>query len=376
MTERPGAGRGGGRVRARGRIEAVGTEAVGAEAVGAEAVAERVGAEDVGAEGVGAEAVGRVPARSSSSKGRTAVEIDGRELTVSNLGKVLYPAAAFTKAEVIDYYRRIASVMLPHLAGRPITFKRYPDGVDGQSFFEKNCPSHRPDWVRTVEIMSSGRRSGRAQPELIRYCLIDSAAALVWTANLAALELHPGLQRDSDLDCPTWVVFDLDPGAPADVITCARVACLVREVLDHLGLVSAVKTSGSKGLQMYVPLNTPHVGFDDTRDFALAVGQLLERASPDLVTTNMGKEHRPGKVFVDWSQNTFSKTTVAVYSMRARERPTVSTPVSWDEIDSAIAGGDPEALRFEAPAVLNRVAESGDLLASLLTTQQELPALG
>ncbi len=307
---------------------------------------------------------------------RTAVNLDGHELTLSNLDKVMYPAAQFTKAEVIDYYRRIAPVMVPHLAGRPMTLKRYPDGVDGQSFFEKNCPAHRPDWVRTVEVLSSGRRSGRGRPELIRYCLMDSAAHLVWTANLAALELHPGLQRDEDLGTPTLVVFDLDPGPGADVVTCARVACLVREVLDHLDLVSVVKTSGSKGLQLYVPLNAPGVGFDDTRDFAFALGQLLERAHPDLVTTNMGKEHRPGKVFVDWSQNTFSKTTVAVYSLRARERPTVSTPVSWAEIDAVTGGGEAAALRFEAPDVLRRVEEHGDLFQPLLTLSQELPRLG
>ncbi|GAC1318635.1 MAG: non-homologous end-joining DNA ligase [Acidimicrobiales bacterium] len=312
----------------------------------------------------------------SPTPARTPVEIDGRELTLSNLDKVLYPEAHFTKAEVIDYYRRIAPVMVPHLAGRPITFKRYPNGVDGPSFFEKNCPSHRPPWVRTVEIESSGRRSGRNRSELIGYCLIESAAHLVWSANLAALEVHPGLQTAPELGCPTSVVFDLDPGAPADVITCAEVALAIRDVLEHLSLMSLVKTSGSKGLQLYVPLNRPEVTFDDTRDFALALGQLLERQLPDLVTTTMAKDQRPGKVFVDWSQNTFSKTTIAVYSMRARERPTVSTPVSWAEVEAAVAGGDAAALRFEAAAVLDRVARDGDLFAPLLTTSQPLPTLG
>lgn len=311
----------------------------------------------------------------SPTPARTAVEIDGRELTLSNLDKVLYPAAHFTKAEVIDYYRRIAPVMVPHLAGRPITFKRYPNGVDGPSFFEKNCPSHRPPWVRTVEIESNGRRSGRNRTEMIGYCLIESAAHLVWSANLAALELHPGLQTAPDLGRPTWVVFDLDPGAPADVLTCAAVATEIREVLDHLNLTSLVKTSGSKGLQLYVPLNSDGVTFDDTRDFALAVGQLLERQLPDLVTTNMAKDQRPGRVFVDWSQNTFSKTTIAVYSMRARERPTVSTPLSWAELGKAVAANDREALRFETAAVLERVERDGDLFAPLLTTRQDLPRL-
>jgi len=311
----------------------------------------------------------------SDSAARTAVEIDGHELSLSNLDKVMYPEVGFTKAEVIDYYRRIAPVMVPHLAGRPITLKRYPNGVDGQYFFEKNCPSHRPPWVRTVDIESTGRRSGRNRTELIHYCLIESSAHLVWTANLAALELHPGLQTAPDLGRPTWVVFDLDPGPGTDETTCARVAMLIREVLDDLGLTSAVKTSGSKGLQLYVPLNRSGVTFDDTRDFALALGQLLERSHPELVTTNMAKEQRPNRIFVDWSQNTFTKTTVAVYSLRARPRPTASTPVSWNELEAAVKKEDPTMLRFEAGQVLERVERDGDLLAELLTTEQKLPSL-
>jgi bifunctional non-homologous end joining protein LigD len=305
---------------------------------------------------------------------RTLVEVDGHELSVSNLDKVMYPEVGFTKAEVIDYYRRIAPVMVPHLAGRPITLVRYPDGVDGQHFFEKNCPSHRPPWFRTVEILSSGRRSGRDREELIHYCLVESGAHLVWTANMAALELHPGLQTEGDLGRPTWVVFDLDPGAPADEVTCATVAVMIRSTLEDLGLRSWVKSSGSKGLQLYVPLNSDSVSFDDTRDFALALGQLLERTHPDLVTTNMGKEHRPGKVFVDWSQNTFSKTTVAVYSLRARARPTVSTPLDWPEVEAAIEAGDPARLRFDAHQVLERVDARGDLFEAVLKTKQRLPA--
>jgi bifunctional non-homologous end joining protein LigD len=301
---------------------------------------------------------------------RTLVEVDGHQLSLSNLGKVMYPSVGFTKGDVIDYYRQIAPVMGPHLSGRPITLVRFPNGVDGQSFFEKNCPSHRPEWVQTVEVVSSGRRSGRNRDEIIRYCLLDSTAHLVWTANLAALELHPGLQTDRDMGRPTCVVFDLDPGAPADVLTCARVASMLREILDHLGLEAVVKTSGSKGLQLYVPLNT-EVGFDQTRDFALALGQLLERQHPDLVTTNMAKEQRTGRVFVDWSQNTFSKTTIGVYSLRARERPTVSTPVTWDEVAGAAEADD---LRFEAGDVLERVSKHGDLFAPMLTASQELPA--
>jgi bifunctional non-homologous end joining protein LigD len=313
---------------------------------------------------------------SPGSEARTVVEIDGHELSLSNLDKVMYPETGFTKAEVIDYYRRIAPVMAPHLAGRPITLKRYPNGVDGQSFFEKNCPSHRPPWVDTIPIETTGRRSGRNRQETVQYCQIDSAAHLVWTANLAAIELHPGLQTRPELGRPTSVVFDLDPGPGSDEVTCGRVGQLIREVLDHLQLVSLIKTSGSKGLQLYVPLNSPGVTFDDTRDFALALGQLLEREHPQLVTTNMGKEHRPDRVFVDWSQNSFTKTTVAVYSLRARPRPTVSTPLRWDEVDEAVEAGAASRLRFEAAAVLARVEADGDLFAALLSTSQQLPAFG
>jgi bifunctional non-homologous end joining protein LigD len=309
-----------------------------------------------------------------SAARRTLVEVDGRELSLSNLDKVMYPEVGFTKAEVIDYYRRIAPVMVPHLKGRPVTLVRFPDGVGGSFFFEKNCPSHRPPWFRTVDIESSGRRSGRDRTETIHYCLVESGAHLVWTANMAALELHPGLQVEEDLGRPTWVVFDLDPGAPADELTCATVAIMIRSTLEDLGLQSWVKTSGSKGLQLYVPLNRKGVSFDETRDFALALGQLLERTHPDLVTTNMGKEHRPGKVFVDWSQNTFSKTTVAVYSLRARPRPTASTPLGWDEVEEAVEAADATRLRFEAQQLLERVAARGDLFDRVLTTKQRLPA--
>ncbi len=297
---------------------------------------------------------------------RVSIEVEGRQLSLSNLDKIMYPAAGFTKAEVIDYYTRIGPAMVPHLAGRPITLKRYPNGVDGQSFYEKNCPSHRPEWVRTVEF-GGGRRG-----QVVRYCLLESVAHLVWTANLAALELHPGLAVAPDLGQPTLVVFDLDPGPPADIVACAQVALWLREMLDHLGLVAFPKTSGSKGLQVYVPLNTSCT-FDDTRAFSLAIGQLLERQHGDLVLTSMNTSMRPGKVFVDWSQNTASKTTVAVYSLRARERPTVSTPVDWDEVAGAAAGGDAASLRFEAADVLERLQERGDLFAPLLTLRQEVP---
>jgi bifunctional non-homologous end joining protein LigD len=291
------------------------------------------------------------------------VDVGGRHLSLSNLDKVLYPAAGFTKGEVIDYYARIAPVMVPHLAGRCITFKRYPNGVDGSFFFEKRCPQHRPDWV-PVAIGPGDRKGG------VSYCVLEEPAALIWAANLAALELHGPMARAEDLDTPTMVVFDLDPGAPAGIPECARVALAIRDVLDAVGLDAWVKTSGSKGLQLHVPLNTPCT-HEQASAFALAVGQLLERDRPGEVLTSMAKVERPGKVFVDWSQNNRHKTTVAVYSLRARPRPTVATPVTWDEVTAA-ATNDAE-LRFEAVDVLARIDERGDLFAPVLTLQQSLP---
>ncbi len=293
----------------------------------------------------------------------TSVSIGDRTLTLSNLDKVLYPEAHFTKAEVIDYYARIAPVMIPHLAGRALTFRRFPNGVDGQSFFEKRCPKHRPPWVPVA--VGPGDRNGR-----IEYCVIDEPAALVWAANLAALELHAPMALANDLETPRAVVFDLDPGAPADLHTCSEIALAVRDVLASVGLEAVAKTSGSKGMQLYVPVNSP-VTHDHASSFALAVGQLLERQRPKQVVTTMAKVERPGKVFVDWSQNTRHKTTVAVYSLRARPRPTVSTPLTWDEVEACAAGE--AGLVFETADVLARVSERGDLFASVLTTVQELP---
>ena len=292
----------------------------------------------------------------------SAVEVDvaGRRLKLSNLDKVLWPKTGFTKGQMIDYYARIAPVMLGHVAGRPITLKRYPNGVDKQFFYEKNCPSHRPPWLPTIEMGGIG------------YCCLGEAAALVWTANLAAIEIHPSLARSENLERPTAIVFDLDPGEGADVLTCGRVAFLLRDALDRLGLHSWVKTSGSKGLQLYLPLNTA-VTYDDTRTFSRALAQVLERQHPDLIVTTQDKSVRPNKVLIDWSQNTASKTTVSVYSMRARERPTASTPVEWDEVAAAMKAEDPERLVFEASAVLARIEEKGDLMAPLLSVEQTLP---
>ncbi len=293
-------------------------------------------------------------------------EVDGRHLTLSNLDKVLYPRVGYTKAQVIDYYTRVSPVLLPHLRGRPLTLKRYPDGVDGPHFYEKQCPKHRPEWVRTASIWS------RHNSRHIDFCLADDLPTLVWAANLADLELHTSLSMAADVARPTMVVFDLDPGAPASIVECARVGLWLRGVFDHLGLRSFAKTSGSKGLQVYVPLNTP-ASYDETKGFARALAELLEQEHPDLVVSQMAKRLRAGKVLVDWSQNDEHKTTVCVYSLRARERPTVSAPVTWDEVAELLERGDPEWLTFEAEALLERVETLGDLFEPLLTLEHTLP---
>ena len=296
------------------------------------------------------------------------VEIQGRHLKLSNLEKVLYPAASFTKKDVIDYYARIAPALVPHLAGRALTRKRYPDGVDGEPFFEKNAPMHKPEWVKTAPIWSGRNR------RTIHYILADDLATLVWLANLAALELHPSLALATDIECPTAMVFDLDPGPPANIVQCCRVALWLREIFEHFGVKSFPKTSGSKGLQIYVPLNTPTT-FDATKLFSHALAQLLEHEHPDLVLSDMSKQARVGKVFVDWSQNDEHKTTVAVYSLRARERPTVSTPVTWDEVERALKKKDTSLLVFEAAQVVARFEKMGDLFEPVLELKQKLPDL-
>jgi bifunctional non-homologous end joining protein LigD len=298
----------------------------------------------------------------AAASARTTVEVDGRRLVLSNLDKVLYPLVGFTKADVIDYYARIAPVMLPHVRDRGITMRRWPDGVSGESFFEKRCPGHRPDWVDVAP--GPGDRGGT-----IEYCCLDEVAALVWSANLAALEIHAPMARRDDIESPQAVVFDLDPGAPATIVECCRVAREIRDVLDALGLEVFAKTSGSKGMQLYVPLNTPHT-HEHASSFALAVAQLLEKRLPRDVVSVMAKAARGGKVFIDWSQNSRHKTTIAVYSLRGRDRPTVSTPLTWDEVDH---GADGEPLEFETVDVLARVATHGDLFAEVVTREQHLP---
>ena len=297
---------------------------------------------------------------------RLEVDVDGRTLSLSNLGKVLYPAVGFTKGQVIDYYTRIAPVLLPHLRGRPLTLKRYPDGVDGGHFYEKQCPRHRPDWVRTAPI--------RAGSKVIDFCLCDDLPTLVWAANLADLEIHPSLARAEAYSSPTVVAFDLDPGPPATIVECAEVAVRLRAALRAVGLECFPKTSGSKGMQVYAPLNTP-ASYERTKPFAFAVAQALERAEPDLVVSDMKKSLRGGKVLVDWSQNDEHKTTVCVYSLRAKERPTASTPITWEEVEAVRASGDPDDLLFTSDDVLARVAEHGDLFAPVLDLEQELPRL-
>lgn len=296
------------------------------------------------------------------------IEVQGKQLKLSNLEKVLYPVPGFTKKDVIDYYVRIAPAIIPHLSGRALTRKRYPDGVDGEPFFEKNAPMHRPDWVKTAPVWSEHNR------RTIHYVLADDLATLVWLANLAALELHPSLSLAKDITCPTMMVFDLDPGPPANIVQCCQVGLWLRKIFEHFGLQSFPKTSGSKGLQIYVPLNTP-TSYDATKPFAHALAQLLEHNHPGEVVSDMKKQIRTGKVFVDWSQNDEHKTTIGVYSLRAREHPTVSTPVTWEEVERAFKKKDAGLLVFEAKQVVARFEKKGDLFEPVLELRQKLPTL-
>ncbi|HEX4697075.1 MAG TPA: non-homologous end-joining DNA ligase [Candidatus Udaeobacter sp.] len=292
--------------------------------------------------------------------------VEGKKLAVSNLNKVLYPKAGFTKGQVIDYYIRIAPVLLPHLKDRPLTMKRYPNGVDGEFFYEKNCPSHRPNWVQTAKVWSEGNQ------RIMHYCLANDLPTLVWAANLADLELHTSLSRKNKVDRPTMMVFDLDPGPPADIVQCCQVGIWLRDLLARMKLKSWAKTSGSKGLQVYVPLNTP-VTYDDTKTLSRALAQHLEREHSDQVTSNMSKALRKRKVFVDWSQNDEHKTTVCVYSLRAKEEPTVSTPVTWQEVENCLKKKKADLLKFRSDQVLARVEKQGDLFDVVEDLKQKLP---
>jgi bifunctional non-homologous end joining protein LigD len=294
------------------------------------------------------------------------VEVDGRQLKLTNLDKVLYAKAKFTKGEVIDYYARIAPVLIPHLQKRPVTLKRYPEGVEAGHFYEKRCPKHRPKWVDTAPIYVSARQGE------IDFCLCNDRSTLVWMAQLASIELHPSLSRTLHMERPTVLAFDLDPGEPATVIECAKVALLLRELFGDLGLECFPKSSGSKGIQVYVPLNRK-ISYEQTKPYARTIAQLLEKQHPAEIVSKQTKKLRRGKVLVDWSQNDEKKTTVAVYSLRARERPTVSAPLTWEEVEVAAESGDPDGLYFEAGELLERVDDRADLFAPVLELKQQLP---
>jgi bifunctional non-homologous end joining protein LigD len=302
------------------------------------------------------------------AKQETVIPVDGRQIKVSNLDKVMYPKVGFTKGQVMDYVVRIAPLLLPHLKGRALTLKRYPNGVDGMFFYEKNCPPHRPDWVKTAKIWSEGNNRD------MYYCVAEDLSTLVWLANLADLEFHTSLSLAKDRHQPTVIAFDLDPGPPASIVQCCQVGLWVREILSSLGLEAFPKTSGSKGLQIYVPLNTT-VTYDETKPFAKAVARLLESRHPDQVVSDMKKALRVNKVFVDWSQNDDYKTTVCVYSLRAKETPTVSTPVTWKEVEGCLKKEDPELLVFTSDQVLKRVEKMGDLFEPVLKLKQKLPRI-
>jgi bifunctional non-homologous end joining protein LigD len=296
------------------------------------------------------------------------VEISGKRLSIANLEKDLYPSFGFTKAQILEYYRRIGKFILPHLRDRALTLKRYPDGVDQDSFFEKRCPSHRPAWVKTaaVRLEDGGQMT---------FCLANDLETLMWVENLAALELHVPLARAGSPETPDSMVFDLDPGDPANILDCARVALILRDLLTQLQLTGCVKTSGKKGLHLYVPLNRQETTFGDTKKFSKAVAVVLQKNYPDLVTARMAKEYRKGKVFINWSQNDSGKTMICVYSLRAREKPMVSFPLAWRELESLAGRDDPEKLQVLYSEALSRVEKQGDLFQEVLEKKQQLPHL-
>jgi bifunctional non-homologous end joining protein LigD len=295
------------------------------------------------------------------------LDVGGTKVDVTNLDKVFYPKAGFTKGDVIDYYVRISSVLLPHLKERPITLKRYPDGVEGFYFYEKQCPDHRPEWLKTTRVAKSEGGD-------INYCVINDLPSLIWAANLADLELHTFLHKAPSIGRPTALAFDLDPGPPADIVLCCQVGLWLKTLFDALKMESFAKTSGSKGLQVYVPINGPAT-YDKTKAFSRAIAELLESQSPEAVVSNMQKSRRPGKVLVDWSQNDDHKTTVNVYSLRAKEYPSVSTPVTWEEVETVVRTKKATSLQFVSKEVLKRVEKAGDLFAPVLTLKQKLPSI-
>jgi bifunctional non-homologous end joining protein LigD len=299
------------------------------------------------------------------------VEVEGKELRLSNLDKVLYPKSGFTKGEMVDYYAKVAPALVPHLSGRAVTLRRFPEGVEDldAAFYEKRCPKHRPKWVKTAKVQA-GPRAG-----VIEFCVCDSLPTLIWMAQLAAIELHPSLSKSRAPKRPTSLVFDLDPGPPADVVDCSRVALRLREVLEQINLQCFAKTSGSKGMQLYVPLNTK-TSYEETRPFGQALAQVVANQDPENILAKMGKKtDRSGKVFIDWYQNNERKTTISVYSLRARERPTCSTPITWGEVEQVAESGKGDHLVFETGDVLKRLDEHGDLFAPVLDLEQQLPQL-
>ena len=297
---------------------------------------------------------------------RKAVEVAGRRLSLANLEKDLYPSYGFTKAQILEYYRRMARFILPHLQDRALTLKRYPDGVDQDFFFEKRCPAHRPAWAKTAEV----RRDGG---ERMTVCLVNDLETLMWVENLASLELHVPLARVGSPETPDAMVFDLDPGEPANILDCARVALILRDLLIPLQLTSVVKTSGQKGLHVYVPLNRQETTFADTKKFSKAVAEILQKNYPELVTAKMAKEYRQGKVFINWSQNDSSNTMICVYSLRAREKPFVSFPLAWRELENLAGQDDPEKLQVIYSEAVSRAEKHGDLFQEVLVKQQQLP---
>ena len=299
---------------------------------------------------------------------RKAVGISGRSLSLSNLEKDLYPSYGFTKAQILDYYRQVSRFILPHLKDRAVTLKRYPEGVDKDFFFEKRCPSHRPAWVKTAEVR-------RDDTERMTVCLVNNLETLIWAENLAAIELHVPLSRAGSPEIPDSMVFDLDPGHPADILACARVALILRDLFSGLGLASWVKTSGRKGLHVYVPLNRGEVTFEETRKFSKAAAMIMQKTYPDLVTAKMAKEFRKAKVFINWSQNDSSKTMICVYSLRAREKPVVSFPLAWKELEKLAGTGDPEKLQIMPSEAVRRAEKQGDLFEEVLAKKQRLPYL-
>jgi bifunctional non-homologous end joining protein LigD len=292
----------------------------------------------------------------------------GRRLFLSNLEKDLYPSYGFTKAHILEYYRRIAPYILPHLKDRALTFKRYPEGVERDFFFEKRCPSHRPAWVKTAEIRQD-------DGERMLVCLVNDVETLIWAENLASVELHVPLARANSPETPDSMVFDLDPGDQVGILECARVALILRDLLLGMGLASYVKTSGKKGLHVYVPLNCKETAFEDTKTFSKTVAEIMQKHYPDLVTARMGKKERTAKVFINWSQNDASKTMICVYSLRAREKPIVSFPLEWRELENPAGLGDPDSLQVTYSEALHRAKKKGDLFQEVLVKEQKLPHL-